>query len=307
MRAVPLASRCVSSVSTPPAYPARMVVSVRLFAGLRERAGSERIEVELPAGATVADLLAAMELAPRSCVAAVNREYAGPDTPIGAGDEGALVPPVSGGAPGAGGGGGGRAGAGGGAAVAVAGRAARGRRAGRRGARPPGRRGRALRRRHAGGRGARLRGLRRDGRAAAGRHRGGGGGAPRTLRGRGRAPHRDRAAERAERARRGQRAAPRGGVRGRPRGHRPGEGGGPDLEGGDHGRRPAPRRGHVAARLTPVRDSRRWKRVRAGGRRSWEPRSPCSSQAAPTRVPWRRTARRGRRSPSRPRPRCATR
>src|SRR4051794_22186843 len=98
MRAVPLASRWVSSVSTPPAYPARMVVSVRLFAGLRERAGSERIEVELPDGATVADLLAAMELAPRSCVAAVNREYAGPDTPIGAGDEVALVPPVSGGA-----------------------------------------------------------------------------------------------------------------------------------------------------------------------------------------------------------------
>src|SRR5690242_1225995 len=97
MRAVPLASRCVSSASTPPAYPARMVVSVRLFAGLRERAGSERIDVELPEGATVADLLAAMELAPRSCVAAVNREYAGPDTPIGAGDEVALVPPVSGG------------------------------------------------------------------------------------------------------------------------------------------------------------------------------------------------------------------
>jgi len=38
-----------------------------------------------------------MELGPRSCVAAVNREYAGPDTPIGAGDEVALVPPVSGG------------------------------------------------------------------------------------------------------------------------------------------------------------------------------------------------------------------
>ena len=75
-----------------------MVVSVRLFAGLRERAGSERIEVELPEGATIADLLAAMELGPRSCVAAVNREYAGPDTPIGAGDEVALVPPVSGGA-----------------------------------------------------------------------------------------------------------------------------------------------------------------------------------------------------------------
>jgi molybdopterin synthase catalytic subunit/molybdopterin converting factor small subunit len=74
-----------------------MVVSVRLFAGLRERAGSERIDVDLPEGATVADLLAAMDLAPRSCVAAINREYAGPETPIGAGDEVALVPPVSGG------------------------------------------------------------------------------------------------------------------------------------------------------------------------------------------------------------------
>jgi molybdopterin synthase catalytic subunit/molybdopterin converting factor small subunit len=74
-----------------------MVVSVRLFAGLRERAGSGRIEVELPDGATVGDLLAAMDLGPRSCVAAINREYAGPDARIGPGDEVALVPPVSGG------------------------------------------------------------------------------------------------------------------------------------------------------------------------------------------------------------------
>jgi MoaE-MoaD fusion protein len=75
-----------------------MLVSVRLFAGLRERAGSSHIDVELPDDATVADLLAAMELAPRSCVAAINREYAGPETRIGPGDEVALVPPVSGGA-----------------------------------------------------------------------------------------------------------------------------------------------------------------------------------------------------------------
>jgi len=74
-----------------------MVVSVRLFAGLRERAGSAHVEVELPDDATVADLLAAMELAPRSCVAAINREYADPTAPIGPGDEIALVPPVSGG------------------------------------------------------------------------------------------------------------------------------------------------------------------------------------------------------------------
>ena len=74
-----------------------MLVSVRLFAGLRERAGAARVEVELPEPATVADLLAAMELAPRSCVAAINREYADPAARIAPGDEVALVPPVSGG------------------------------------------------------------------------------------------------------------------------------------------------------------------------------------------------------------------
>jgi molybdopterin converting factor subunit 1 len=81
-----------------------MQVSVRLFAGLRERAGADRIEVELPDGARVADVLAAMagtpvgELRPRECVVAVNREYAAADSPVQAGDEVALVPPVSGGA-----------------------------------------------------------------------------------------------------------------------------------------------------------------------------------------------------------------
>ena len=75
-----------------------MVVTVRLFAGLRERAGSDRVQVELPDGALVADLLAAMELAPRSCVVAINREYADAAAPVREGDEVALVPPVSGGA-----------------------------------------------------------------------------------------------------------------------------------------------------------------------------------------------------------------
>jgi MoaE-MoaD fusion protein len=79
-------------------------VSVRLFAGLRERAGTDRLDVELPEGANVADLLAAMAetpvgaLRPRECVVAVNREYASADEPVKAGDEVALVPPVSGGA-----------------------------------------------------------------------------------------------------------------------------------------------------------------------------------------------------------------
>jgi molybdopterin converting factor subunit 1 len=77
---------------------------VRLFAGLRERAGADRVEVDLPEGASVADLLAAMgttpvgELAPRSCIVALNREYADEDAVVGESDEVALVPPVSGGA-----------------------------------------------------------------------------------------------------------------------------------------------------------------------------------------------------------------
>jgi molybdopterin synthase catalytic subunit len=77
---------------------------VRLFAGLRERAGSERVDVELPDGASVADLLAAMgstpvgALRPGQCVVALNREYAPAAATIGAGDEVALIPPVSGGA-----------------------------------------------------------------------------------------------------------------------------------------------------------------------------------------------------------------
>jgi MoaE-MoaD fusion protein len=80
-----------------------MRVSVRLFAGLRERAGTDRLEVELPDDARVKDVLAAMASTPvgalrdRECVVAVNREYAGADEPVRAGDEGALVPPVSGG------------------------------------------------------------------------------------------------------------------------------------------------------------------------------------------------------------------
>jgi molybdopterin converting factor subunit 1 len=81
-----------------------MRVSVRLFAGLRERAGTDRLEIELPDDAKVADVLAAMAdtpvgaLRPRECVVAVNREYADADEPVRAGDEVALVPPVSGGA-----------------------------------------------------------------------------------------------------------------------------------------------------------------------------------------------------------------
>jgi molybdopterin synthase catalytic subunit/molybdopterin converting factor small subunit len=75
-------------------------VSIRLFAGLRERAGRDELELELPDGARVADALAAVQhLAPGvSLVLAVNREYADAEVVLHAGDELAVVPPVSGGA-----------------------------------------------------------------------------------------------------------------------------------------------------------------------------------------------------------------
>lgn len=83
-----------------------MIVTVRLFAILRERAGSDSLQVELRDGATVADALAALretaalgELLTRLPVQmAVNRDYAAPVTPLDPGDELALIPPVSGGA-----------------------------------------------------------------------------------------------------------------------------------------------------------------------------------------------------------------
>ena len=62
-------------------------VTVRLFAGLRERAGADRVELDLPEGATAADVLRAMDLGDRDCVVAVNRGYADATTPVGEGVE----------------------------------------------------------------------------------------------------------------------------------------------------------------------------------------------------------------------------
>jgi MoaE-MoaD fusion protein len=77
-----------------------MVVHVRLFAALRERAGRDQLELELPDGALVSDALAAVEGLARDLplVLAVNREYAAPEDRLSPGDELALIPPVSGGA-----------------------------------------------------------------------------------------------------------------------------------------------------------------------------------------------------------------
>lgn len=83
-----------------------MQVTVRLFAMLRQEAGRERVEVELPAGACAADAAAAafdavgMSAAGRAVPAAyaVNRRQVGEGAALGDGDELAILPPVSGGA-----------------------------------------------------------------------------------------------------------------------------------------------------------------------------------------------------------------
>ena len=77
-----------------------MHVTVRLFAGLRERAGASSRPLELGDGAVVADVWAALGLGdePPGLLFAVNRAYAGRDATLADGDEVALIPPVSGGA-----------------------------------------------------------------------------------------------------------------------------------------------------------------------------------------------------------------
>src|SRR5205809_4766214 len=74
-----------------------MRVHVRLFAGLRERAGWSSREIEASTVAEVWPRLGRAE-EPAALAAAVNREYAERDRELRDGDEVALIPPVSGGA-----------------------------------------------------------------------------------------------------------------------------------------------------------------------------------------------------------------
>ncbi|HET8527438.1 MAG TPA: molybdenum cofactor biosynthesis protein MoaE [Gaiellaceae bacterium] len=76
-----------------------MRVTVRLFAGLRERAGVARVELDDVARA--GDVWARLELGdePGGLMYAVNREYVERSHELRDGDEVALIPPVSGGSP----------------------------------------------------------------------------------------------------------------------------------------------------------------------------------------------------------------
>ena len=74
-----------------------MRITVRLFAGLRERAGYAQREVE--GVARVRDVWPALGLGdePEGLLYAVNRQYADGERELADGDEVALIPPVSGG------------------------------------------------------------------------------------------------------------------------------------------------------------------------------------------------------------------
>jgi molybdopterin converting factor subunit 1 len=85
--------------------PVAIAVRARLFARLREQAGSETEALELPAGSTLADvydallrLHPALEADRNAVRGAINQEFADWTTAVADGDEVAFIPPVSGGA-----------------------------------------------------------------------------------------------------------------------------------------------------------------------------------------------------------------
>lgn len=81
---------------------AGVTVEVRLFGRYRELAPGGSITVDLPAGATVADLVSELHRRspgrlPTRPVVAVERRPAADDVALEAGHEVALIPPVAGG------------------------------------------------------------------------------------------------------------------------------------------------------------------------------------------------------------------
>ena len=81
-----------------------MIIRILFFATLRDYAGARTVEMEIPAGTTVANLIGylvdrypKMIPAQNSIMAAINREFASDDQVIPSDGEVALFPPVSGG------------------------------------------------------------------------------------------------------------------------------------------------------------------------------------------------------------------
>lgn len=80
-----------------------MTIRVLLFASYADAIGASQVDVDVPAGARVSDVLervkamAAGKRIPTRPMVAVNQRYAREDQPIGASDEVAIIPPVAGG------------------------------------------------------------------------------------------------------------------------------------------------------------------------------------------------------------------
>lgn len=80
-----------------------MSMRVLLFASYADAVGAPELQVDLPAGSTVAELVQWVrahhgeDRLPPAPMVAVNQQYAGLDTTIGENDEVAIIPPVAGG------------------------------------------------------------------------------------------------------------------------------------------------------------------------------------------------------------------
>jgi molybdopterin converting factor subunit 1 len=79
-------------------------IRARLFASFREAVGGGTLDLDVPEGATVSEVVATLRaqyprLGPTAekAMLAVNQEYVGGDLRLRDGDELALIPPVSGG------------------------------------------------------------------------------------------------------------------------------------------------------------------------------------------------------------------
>ena len=90
---------------TPDLAGSSIEMTVRLFAGVRDRAGTRSLTVSVPSGGTVDDALSAAAAAvpgelrvTSSVMLALNGEYVEGAELVSEGDELALIPPVSGGA-----------------------------------------------------------------------------------------------------------------------------------------------------------------------------------------------------------------
>jgi sulfur-carrier protein len=81
-----------------------MQITVKLFALMREKAGTDTIPLEVPAGAAVTQVLATLvcyypmlEPYMANTRFSLHMDFVDPDTTLAEGDELVLIPPVSGG------------------------------------------------------------------------------------------------------------------------------------------------------------------------------------------------------------------